>query len=260
MAAGVPSTFNLGFPAGPSGSGAIDRRQRDMVELCFGYALILLVLWTPNPWQRILYCGAVVFFFAVSWASFESWAAFGMRAANGVRSLWIVGVALALGAAAIVVAIRLHTLHQVLTPSELLKRFWGYALFALAQQFLLQDFFLPRFLRLLQDRKTPAVLLATGVFSVAHLPNPILTLVTFAWGLAACLLFLHYRNLYSLAVTHAVFGICVAITLPGPMVHNMRVGLGYLTYKPHHGHHRNHSDHTVSTVACVIAEAPILCS
>jgi hypothetical protein len=57
-------------------------------------------------------------------------------------------------------------------------------------------------------------------------------------------------------VTHAILGICVALTVPGPVDHNMRVGLGYLTYRPPHHHHRSQKDHTVSTVAWVMAEAP----
>jgi hypothetical protein len=56
------------------------------------------------------------------------------------------------------------------------------------------------------------------------------------WGLAACLLFLCYRNLYPLALAHAIFGITIAITVPGPVDHNMRVGLGYLKY-----HHPSHN-------------------
>jgi hypothetical protein len=30
-------------------------RVRDLAELAIGYGLILVVLWTPNPAQRILY-------------------------------------------------------------------------------------------------------------------------------------------------------------------------------------------------------------
>jgi hypothetical protein len=33
-------------------------------------------------------------------------------------------------------------------------------------------------------------------------------------------------------MAHAIMGIAIAITIPGPVDHNMRVGLGYLTY--HH--------------------------
>ena len=35
---------------------------------------------------------------------------------------------------------------------------------------------------------------------------------------------------------HAIVGIAIGVTIPGPMDHNMRVGLGYLTY-----HHPMHS-------------------
>ena len=49
------------------------------------------------------------------------------------------------------------------------------------------------------------------------------------------MLFLRYRNLYPLAISHAILGISIAITVPGPVDHNMRVGLGYLTYRQHHG-------------------------
>jgi membrane protease YdiL (CAAX protease family) len=80
------------------------------------------------------------------------------------------------------------------------------------------------------------VLVAAGIFSAAHLPNPVLTPITLIWGLTACIVFLRYRNVYPLAAAHAILGITVAITIPGPVMHNMRVGLGYLTY---HGHHRH---------------------
>ncbi len=49
------------------GEGAARRAQpvasgrRDVVELVIGYALILLVIWTPRPWQRLFYCLAAVF-------------------------------------------------------------------------------------------------------------------------------------------------------------------------------------------------------
>jgi hypothetical protein len=49
-----------------------------------------------------------------------------------------------------------------------------------------------------------------------------------------------YRNLYPLMMAHAILGITVALTVPGPVVHNMRVGLGYLTYLPHRHAHNMH--------------------
>ena len=209
------------------------QRRRDLFELSAGYGLILLVIWTPNPWQRVLYWVAAAFLLAVSWRSFDGWSGMGLRRTNLLHSLWIVALGLAGAAIAVMIAYHMGTLRPWHGPIELVRRFWGYAIWAFMQQFLLQIFFLRRILRLVAS-KTLAVLLAAGIFSFAHLPNPILTLVTLLFGLVACVLFLRYRNLYPLAITHAILGICIAVCLPGPVTHNMRVGLGYLEYKPNH--------------------------
>jgi len=210
--------------------------RRDLFELFVGYGLILLVIWTPNPWQRVLYWVAAAFVLIVSWRSFNGWARMGLRWTNLLQSLWIVGLGLAGAALAIAIAHHMGALRPWHGPIELVRRFWGYAIWACLQQFLLQIFFLQRILRLVAS-KALAVLLAAGMFSFAHLPSPILTFVTLAFGLAACVLFLRYRNLYPLAITHAILGICIAVCFPGPVTHNMRVGLGYLEYRPPHPHH-----------------------
>jgi len=214
------------------------RKGRDLFELGVGYGLILLVIWTPNPWQRRLYLVAALFILVVSWRNFTSWAAMGLRKTDLLRSLWIVGVALIFSAISITIAIRLQTLRPWRGPAELVQRFWGYAIWSFLQQFLLQIYFLQRTLRLVSSKKL-AVGLAVAVFTLAHLPNPLLTLATLVWGCAACLLFLRYRNLIPLGVTHAILGITIALCFPGQVTHNMRVGLGYLTYTPKlHRHHR----------------------
>jgi hypothetical protein len=208
---------------------AVRSRRRDLVELAIAYGLILLVVWTPRPWQSLLWwdaAAAVAFILSIS---FDGRKAMGLRSANLLRSLWVVGIALAASAGAILAAARLHTLHLPASPVLFIQRYWAYALWAFAQQFLLQCFFLKRLLRLLANVKS-AALAAAVLFVIAHLPNPILTSVTLFWGFAACMIFLRYRNLYPLAAAHAIFGITIAITVPGPVDHNMRVGLGYLTY------------------------------
>jgi hypothetical protein len=97
------------------------------------------------------------------------------------------------------------------------------------QQFLLQSYFLSRLLRLLPGRAAP-IIVATGIFSLAHLPNPILTPITLVWGVVPCILFLRYRNIYALGLAHGIMGLCVAVTVPNSLHHHMRVGLGYLRY------------------------------
>jgi membrane protease YdiL (CAAX protease family) len=214
-------------------STAVRSKTRVFVELAVAYGLILIVCWTPRPWQRLLWwvaAASVLFFTAIS---FDGLPAMGLRKTNFLQSLWVVGAALLLAATAVLVAARLNTLHLPSTFALFVETYIAYAVWAAVQQFLMQCFFLLRLLRLLPSAKL-AALVAALIFALAHLPNPILTSVTLIWGFAACLVFLRYRNLYPLAMAHAIFGIAIAVTVPGPVDHNMRVGLGYLTYG--HGH------------------------
>jgi membrane protease YdiL (CAAX protease family) len=208
-------------------------RRRDLAELIAAYGLILLVLWTPLPWQKLLWWVAVIAIAAMVSRSFIGLKAMGLSGDNFFRSLWVVGLALLGTVAAFAFAYTQHTLQLPGSPVVFFESYVGYALWAFGQQFLLQCFFLPRFLRLLPSAKLAAVV-AAAIFAVAHLPNPILGAVTLFWGFAACLLFVKYRNLYTLAVTHAILGITIGLTVPGPVDHNMRVGLGYLTYAHTH--------------------------
>ena len=214
-------------------SSAARGKRRDLLELAIAYGLILLVVWTPRRWQSLLWWDAAAAVAIILSIRFDGLEAMGLRAENLFRSLWVVGAALLAAAAAVALASGLHTLRLPASPVLFIRKYWAYALWAFAQQFLLQCFFLSRLLRLLPNTKS-AALTAAFLFALAHLPNPILVPITFVWGFAACLLFLRYRNLYPLAIAHAILGITIAITVPGPVDHNMRVGLGYLTYVHEH--------------------------
>jgi hypothetical protein len=204
-------------------------RRRDLAELIVGYGLILLVLWAPRPWQKLSWWIAAIAIAVMISRSFGGLKAMGLSGENFFRSLWVVGLALLGTAAAVAFAYTRHTLQLPGSPVLFFKSYAGYAIWAFGQQFLLQCFFLSRFLRLLPNQRRGAAV-AAAVFAAAHLPNPILVLVTLFWGFGACLVFLRYRNLYTLAMAHAILGITIGITVPGPVDHNMRVGLGYLTY------------------------------
>ncbi len=218
-------------PRGTATAVCAESRPRDLLELSIGYAMVLLAVWTPHPLQAVFYWTGLAWVALVTALSFDGWSAMGLRFSGFLRSLWVVGAALVLFSIACCVAGWLHTLHLPDGPILLVKRYCGYSIWAFVQEFLLMDFFLLRLLRLLPDKKM-AVMGAAGLFAVAHLPNPILTPATLLWGIAGGLLFLRYRNLYTLAMAHAIFGICIATTVPGPVNHNMRVGLGYLYYRP----------------------------
>jgi len=205
--------------------------RRDLFELVVVYGLILLVIWTPRPWQTLLWCIAAASVMTITYTSFEGLEQMGLCSIDLSRSLWTVGAALALAVVAVALASKLHTLHMPGSPILFIQHYGGYAVWAFVQQIVLQCFFLSRLLRL-TPHATYAVIVAAVLFAIAHLPSPILAAVTLIWGLGACLFFLRYRTLYPLAVAHAILGISIAITVPAQIIHNMRVGLGYLTYAP----------------------------
>lgn len=203
--------------------------RRDLFELAGIYSLILVVIWTPRPWQALLWVVAAATILYIAYLSFEGFRPMGLCTANLVRSMWAVGFALIVAIIAVFVATRFHTLHLPDTPLHFLRHYGLYVVWAAVQQIVLQWFFLSRSLRLTRNA-TSAAALSAGLFAIAHLPNPVLTLITLVFGLASCLFFLHYRNLVPLALSHAILGICIGITIPGSIDHNMRVGISYLTY------------------------------
>jgi membrane protease YdiL (CAAX protease family) len=104
----------------------------------------------------------------------------------------------------------------------------GYVLWTIYQQFLLQDYFMPRLTRLLAS--DTAVGIAAVLFAVAHLPNLPLALATLVWGGVSCALFRRYRSVYVLGLAQGMLGLCFAVCIPEAMHHHMRVGLGYFRY------------------------------
>jgi membrane protease YdiL (CAAX protease family) len=187
------------------------------------------VIWTPRPWQWPLWGLATISLIAVTAVSYEGMRPMGLCTVNLVKSLWAVALAMMVAVFAVAVAMRLHTLHVASSPGWALQHYGSYAVWAGVQQLILQCFILSRSLRLLGNA-TAAAAVSAGLFAIAHLPNPLLTLITLFCGLASCLFFLHYKNLWPLALAHAILGIAIAVTVPGSLDHNMMVGIGYVTW------------------------------
>lgn len=207
-------------------------RTRDWAELGIGYGLILVVVWTPNPEQRILYWTAVVFIGVTARLRRRETQPNGFRLAGLVPSLWIVAAAVAGLVAGIAAARHLHTLHPLYGPLPVAAHILAYSVWALMQQFILQVYVLLRLLRV-GLRRGWAVALAAVLFAIAHIPNPVLVPTTLVWGAATSLLYLRYRNLFTLALAHGILGMGLAVCIPNALHHHMRVGLGYVQYREH---------------------------
>jgi hypothetical protein len=220
---------NPAQPIDRSSPYGLPTRRRDFIELAGIFSLILLVIWTPRPWQWALWALAGVCITSVIAISFDGWRTMGICTDNLRRSLWAVALAAVLAMVSVGVAGRLHTLQLPRSPELFIRHYGLYAVWAAVQQLILQCFFLSRSIRLVPNG-TAAAALSAALFAVAHLPNPVLTLITLVFGLASCLFFLHYRNLFPLAMAHAILGTAIAVTIPQEIDHNMRVGISYLEW------------------------------
>jgi hypothetical protein len=201
------------------------------LELAICYGLILSVIWTPNPTRRLLFWIAFAWILVTTLVYRPDTNTLGLRFSDPRELLWIIAGGLLFSGLMVGIALELHTVHPLHGTGPLGLHMAGYLLWAFEQQFILQDYFLPRLLRILPKRSA-AVIAAAVLFSIAHLPSLVLTVATLAWGIVACTLFLRYRNLYALSFVHGVLGLCVAISVPDAVTHHMMVGLGYLHY--HH--------------------------
>jgi membrane protease YdiL (CAAX protease family) len=208
---------------------ASQRRAREFAEIAVGFSLILLALWSAGWAQLASSCGAFFWILFVTIRSRAGIKRLGLRITGMRRAMWVVALATAAALMGVWVSVRLHTLHAVFRNFRVEWAFLAYIVWALLQQFILQDFFLARLTRIVPTRAA-AVIIAGLLFALAHVPNPVLVIATLVWGIVACLLFLRYRNLYVLGLAHAILGMCLAVTIPNAVHHQMRVGLGYLQW------------------------------
>ena len=202
-------------------------RARDLIELILGYGLIVGIIWTPEHLQRLLSPIALVLTLSVVLARGQSRDELGLGARGLIPSLWILPAAIALTALSVFVAAKLGSLHPLYKAD--FAHISGYVLWTIYQQFLLQDYFMDRLLRLLSN-ESAALTLAGVLFAAAHLPNLVLTAATLIWGIASCALFRRYRNVWALGLAQGLLGLCFAVCVPDALHHHLRVGLGYLRY------------------------------
>jgi membrane protease YdiL (CAAX protease family) len=192
------------------------------------FALIMVAVWTPPG--RIntvsnLFAALCILWFTVRgrYSVFELGLA---RPGSGAVVTVVCGAFLMV--ATVVIGSAMHNLG----PAQRVpwERVWKYALWALEQQFILQSFFYVRMESLLGSRR--AVWGSSLLFSAAHLPSPVLSFMSFIGGLLFCEMFRRYRNIFPLGFVHAALGLTIAASLPDSLLHHMRVGIGYLLYRP----------------------------
>jgi len=188
----------------------------------------MVVLWLPTRDQLVFGPIALLAPLASVLSRNPSWRDLGLSRRDLVSSLWILPASALLAVAGIQLARATGTFHELYKPD--LAHIGGYVLWTIYQQFLLQDYFMPRLARLLSVEAATAV--AASLFAIAHLPNIALAAATLVWGAVSCGLFRRYRSLLVLGVAQGLLGLCFAVCIPDAYLHHMRVGLGYWQYQP----------------------------
>jgi membrane protease YdiL (CAAX protease family) len=199
---------------------------RKLLEIALVFGLILVAVWTPQgPLNTAVSWAALVLTLALTLLSRYSARELGLA-----RPLSGIGVMLAIGTLFVVIIAATGAFTRILCAPQPLPwhRAWQYAIWALLQQFILQSFIYVRLESVFGSWR--ALLIAAVLFCLAHLPSPLLTLLSFIGALFFCEMFRRYRNIFPLGLVHAALGLTIAASLPDHVLHHMRVGIGYLMY------------------------------
>ena len=122
-----------------------------------------------------------------------------------------------------------HTLTIVELNGHAFSSLLGYGAWCAFQQYLAQSYFHNRLMEAVRSRHLSCVLVGI-IFGSAHIPNPILMVATTVAGFVFAEVFARHRNIWPLALAQAVGGLLLAAVSPASLMHNMRVGPGYLFY------------------------------
>lgn len=208
-------------------------RRASWRQVLFVFGSLEAALWTAGAVQGFFIALTVAL--TVAWAFSERWPwpDLGIDPASIRRGWWIAPVGATIAGLILLGAWRWHTLRLpagslVICANLLFSLIWAFA-----QQFLAQSFFFLHLEYLLRSGRK-AVIATALLFSSAHIPNPVLVPVTLVGGLVLSEWFRRNRTLYMLAVAHALVALSLAVSVPETVLHDMRVGIGYIRYSERH--------------------------
>lgn len=105
-------------------------------------------------------------------------------------------------------------------------RFLWLPLWALFQQYALNGF-INRRAELALGKGLKSIFLVALVFSLLHLPNPLLAVITLVGGFIWAAAYQRHPNLFAVALSHTVVSLTMALTISPSLLNSLRVGFKY---------------------------------
>ena len=202
-------------------------RLGDALRLIFCVGLLEAALWAPPPLAILCFLTTLSYMARHLWRLANRASAHGLELRGLLNSYGLLAGTFLFAAAILVFAHYYGSLHSLWGLRHPWLAVLIYVAWAFVQEFMLQCFCL-RLLRALLSRATSLVLTAV-VFSVAHLPNPGLTFITFFAGIGFAAVYARKRNLYLVALIHAILGLTLAVSAPESWFHELRVGRDFFS-------------------------------
>ena len=200
------------------------------LEAMLVYAAVIAYIWRwqgtyPHSWMAIW--GVILISHFLHRDTFRSLglSLAGMRASAQL----VLPIALAFYLPLLLFGLVRHTLTVVELNGHVLSSLLGYGTWCAFQQYLAQSYFHNRLMEAVRSPHLSSALVGI-IFGSAHIPNPILMVATTVAGFIFAEIFARHRNIWPLALAQAVGGLLLAAVSPAWLMHNMRVGPGYLFY------------------------------
>lgn len=109
---------------------------------------------------------------------------------------------------------------------DLRIRLFFLPVWALFQQYALQGF-INRRAQIAFKRETKSVLVVAVIFTLMHLPSPLLGALAFAGGYTWAWVYQRHPNLFALALSHSLVSLVLSLAIPSNLAGFLRIGFKY---------------------------------
>jgi membrane protease YdiL (CAAX protease family) len=201
-------------------------------ELIAVFGCILLYIWRWQSSHPLLWIPILAFIILTQVLHHDSPRALGLTLSEIRGSAGIIlPIAVAVYVPVVIYALASGRFAFLWPGTAAWDRLFGYGIWCCFQQYLMQCYFHRRLMSLIKTPYVSSAIVAV-MFGAAHIPNAVLIAATIVGGFILAEVYRRHPNIWPLALAQAVGGLLIAALVPAAVIHNMRVGPGYYTYRP----------------------------